>query len=165
MLLLLAFSVTVVQSPSRVLLFATLWTATHQAFLSVTISWSSLKLMSIESMMPSNHLILCHPLLLMPSIFPSMKVFPKSQLFASSSQSIGASVLASVLPMNIQGWFPLGLTGLISSQSKGLSRVLSSTTVQKVGNTCTPVADSCQCMAKPIQYCKVISLQKINYLI
>ena len=91
--------------------------------------------------------------------FPTSGSFPMSWLFAAGGQSIGASVLASVLPMNIQGWFPLGLTGLISSQSKGLSRVLSSTTVQKMGNTCTPVADSCQCMAKPIQYCKVISLQ------
>ena len=75
--------------------------------------------------MPSSRLILCHPLLL-PSIFPSISVF---QLFASDGQGIGASVSASVLPMNIQGWFPLGLIGLISLLSKGLSRVFSSTTV------------------------------------
>ena len=65
-----------VHSPSRVRLFATPWTAARQAPLSFTISWSLLKLMSIESVMPSNHLILCHPLLLLPSIFPSIRVFP-----------------------------------------------------------------------------------------
>ena len=70
--------------------------------------------------MPSNHLVLCGPLLLLPSILPSIRVFPVSQFFASGGQSIGASALASVLPMNIQGWFPLGLTALISLQSKGL---------------------------------------------
>ena len=68
--------------------------------------------------MPSNHLILCRPLLLLPSTFPSIMSFPMSQLFASGGQSTGSS--ASVLPMNIQDWFPLGLTGLIFLQSKGL---------------------------------------------
>ena len=81
--------------------------------------------------MPSNHLIFCHPLLLLPSIFPSIRIFPMSQFFTSGGQSIGASASASVLPMNIQDCFPLGLTGLISLQSKGLSRVFSNTTVQK----------------------------------
>ena len=90
-----------------------------------------LKLMSIEVVMPSNHLILCWPLPLLPSIFPASGCFAVSQLFASGGQSIGASVLASVLPMNIQGWFPLGLTGLITLLSKGLSRVFSHTTVRK----------------------------------
>ena len=98
--------------------------------LSFTVSRSLLKLISVESMMPSNHLILCHPLLLLPSIFPSISSFPVSQLFASGGQIIGSSALASVLPMNIQGWFPLGLTTLILL-FKGLSRVFSSTTVQK----------------------------------
>ena len=79
---------------------------------------------------PSNHLILCHPLLFLSSTFPSIRVFPMSQFFTSGGQSIGVSVSASVLPMTIQGWFPLGLTGLIL-QSKGLSRVFSNTTVQK----------------------------------
>ena len=83
---------------------------------------------SIELVMPSNYLILCHPLLLLPSIFPNIRVFPMSQFFASCGQNIGAS--ASVLPMNIQDWFPLGWTGLISLQSKGLSKVFSNTTVQ-----------------------------------
>ena len=78
--------------------------------------------------MPSNHLILYHPLLLLPSIFPSIAVFSKSWLFASGGQSIGASASASVLPVNIQGWFPLRLAGLISLQSKGLWRVFSNTT-------------------------------------
>ena len=86
---------------------------------------------SIESVMPSNHLILCHPLRLLPSIFPSIRIFPLGQLFKSGCQSIGASASASVLPMNIQGWFPLGWTGWISLQSKGLSRVFSNTTEQK----------------------------------
>ena len=75
-----------------------------------------------ELVMLSNHLILCHPLLLLPSDFPCIKPFPMSWLFTSSGQTIGALALASVLPMNIQGWFPLGLTGLILP-SKGLSRV------------------------------------------
>ena len=84
-------------------------------------SQSLLKLMSIELVMPSNHLILCHRLLLPPSIFPRSESFPMRQFFASGSQSIGASASSSVLPVNIQGWFPLGLTGLISLQSKGSS--------------------------------------------
>ena len=120
-----------VQSPSHVRLFVTPWTAARQASLSITNSQNLLRLMSIESVMPSNHLILCHLLLLLPSIFPSISVFPVSQFFASGGHSIGVSASASVLPMNIQDWFPLGLAGLISLQSKGLPRVLSSTTVQK----------------------------------
>ena len=102
-------------------------TAALQASQSITNSWSLLKLLSIESVMPSNHLILCHPLLL-PLIFPSNRVF-SNQFFESDGQSTGAS--ASELPINIQDWFPLGLTGLISLLSKGLSRVFSNTTVQK----------------------------------
>jgi len=77
------------------------WTAAQQASLS-TLSWSLHKLKSIESMMPSKHLVLCHPLLLLPSIFPSIRPFLMSQLFAAGSQSIGVSASASVLPMNIQ---------------------------------------------------------------
>ena len=82
-----------------------------------------------ESVMPSNHLILIGPFSSCPQSFPATRSFSISWLFASGDQSIEA--LASFLPMNIQGCFPLGLTGLISLQSKGLSRVLSSTTVQK----------------------------------
>ena len=92
---------------------------------------SLLKLMSIESVMMSNHLILCHSLLLLPSISPASGSFPVSQLLESGGQSIGALASASVLPMNIQGWFPLGWTGWISLQSKGLSRIFSNITVQK----------------------------------
>ena len=87
--------------------------------------------MSIELVMPFNHLILCPPLLLLLSIFPASGSFPMSQFLASGGQSIRVSASASVFPMNIQDWFPLGLTGWISLQSKRLSRVFSNTTVQK----------------------------------
>ena len=100
------------------------WTVACQAFLSITNSWSLLKLMSIESVIPSNHLIFCPPLLFLPSIFPSIRVF-------SSKSVLRVSASTSVLPMNIQSWFPLGWTCWISLQSKGLSRVFSNTTVQK----------------------------------
>ena len=123
-------SVSSVQSLSHVRFFATPWTAARQVSLSIINSWSLLKLMSIESVMPSDHLILCRPLLLPPSIFPATGSFPVSQFFASGGQSIGVSTSASVLPMNIQSWFPLGLTGLISLLSKGLSKVFSKSTVQ-----------------------------------
>ena len=117
---------------SYVQLFAAPWTAARQVSLSFTISQSLLKLKSIVSAMPSNCLILYCPLLLLSSIFPSIRVFfNESTLRTSGGQSIGASALASVLPMSIKGWFPLGLISLISLQSKGLSRVFSSTTVQK----------------------------------
>ena len=99
-----------VQLLSHVRLFVTLWTAACQASLSITNSRGPPKTMSIESVIPSNHLILCHPLLLLPSIFPIIRVFQMSQLFASGGQSIQASVSASALPKNIKGWFSLGLT-------------------------------------------------------
>ena len=118
-------------SLSRVWLFATPWTAAQQASLSTTNSQSLLKLMSIESVIPSNHLILCQPLLLPPSIFPSIRVFSNELVLASGGQSIGVSASASVLPMNIQDGFPLGWTGWISLQSKEFSRVFSNTKVQK----------------------------------
>ena len=116
---------------SRVRLFATPWIAARQASLSITNSWSLPKLKSIELVMPSNHLIFCRPLLLLPSIFPSIRVFSMSQFFTSGGQSIGVSASASVLPMNIQDWFPLGLTGLVCLQPNGLSRVFSNNTVSK----------------------------------
>ena len=100
----------------------------HQASLSFTISSSLLKPVFIQSIIPSKHLIFCWPLLLLPSIFPSIRVFSNDLAFPSSGQSIGASLSASVLPINIQDWLPLGLTGLISLLSKGLSRVFSRTT-------------------------------------
>ena len=179
-----------VQSLSCIWLFVPPWTAACQAFLSFTISQSLPKFMSFESVMLSNHLILCHPLLLLPSIFPSLRVFydesalhirwpiywsfsfsirssneysglisfridwlglfavqgtlksllqhhnwkasvsfPESQLFISGDQSIGTS--ASVLPMNIQSWFPLRLTGLFCLLSKRFLSVFSNTTIRK----------------------------------
>ena len=99
--------------------------------LSFTISQSLLKFMSIESVMLSNHLILCSPFSSRPQAFPASGSFPMSQLFAWGGQSIGTSALATALPMNVQGRFALGLTGLISLQSKGLSGVFSSTTLWK----------------------------------
>ena len=106
------------------------WSAAHQASLSFSISWSLRELMSIETMKLSNHLILCCPFSSCLSFLASGS-FPKSWLLTSGGQSIGASASVSFLPMNIQGWFPLGLTGLISWLSKGLSRDFSSTTVGK----------------------------------
>ena len=94
--------VDVVQSLSHVQLFVTPWTAAHQASLSFTISQSLLKLISIESVMPSNHLFLCRPLLLLPSVFPSIRVFSNELALYISGQHIGVSALASVLPKNIQ---------------------------------------------------------------
>ena len=120
-----------VQSLSRVWLFVIPWTVACQASLSITNSWNLLKLMSTELVMSSNHLILCRPLLLLPSIFPSIRVFSNESVLRISGQSIGALASASVLPMNIQDWFPLGLTGLISLLSKALLRVFSNTAVQK----------------------------------
>ena len=120
-----------VQSLSHVQLFETPFTAAHQASLSITNSQSLLKLISIESVMPSSHLILC-PLLLPPSIFPSIRVFSnESVLLIRWPKYWSFSFSPSVLPMNIQDWFPLGWSGWISLQSKGLSRTLSNTKVQK----------------------------------
>ena len=108
------------------------WTAACQASLSFTISQSLLKLMSTKSVIPSNHLVLCHPLFLLPSIFPSIRVFSNElAFFFIRWPSSGTSASASVLPMNIQDLFPLGMTGLISLQYKRLSRVFSNATVQK----------------------------------
>ena len=114
---------------SHVWLFATPWIAACQASLSFTIFQSLLKLMSIEWVMPSNHLILWCPLSSCPQYFPASGSFPMSWLFTSGGQRTGASASASVLSMNIQGWFPLVLTGLISLQSRGLLRVFASTRV------------------------------------
>ena len=120
-----------VQSLSHVRLFATLWIAARQASLFFTISWSLLKLMSIE--------LVCYPTISFSVVpfysclqsFPASGSFPMSQLFESGGQSIGASASSSVLPMNIQAWFPVGLTILISLLAKGLSRVFSSTKFER----------------------------------
>ena len=119
-----------VQSLSCVQLLATPWTAARQASLSITNSWSLLKLLSIESVMPSSHSSSVFPFYGVQS-FPASGSFQMSRLFTSGDQSIGVSTSASVLPMNIQDWFPLRWTGWTSLQSKGLSRVFSNTTVQK----------------------------------
>ena len=108
-------------------LSVTPWTASHQASLSITISQSLLRLTSISFNISSSVTLFSFCL----QSIPASGSFPVRQLFASGGQSIGASGSASVLPMNIQGWFPLGLTVLITLQSKGLSRVFSSTTVWK----------------------------------
>jgi len=129
-----------VQSLGHVQLFVTSWTAAHQASLSITNSQSLLKLISIKSVMPCNLLILFCPLLLLPSIFPSIRVFSNESVlhirwpqYWSFSFSISASNQYS-------GLIPLGLTGLISLQSKGLSRVFSTTTVQKHQFFCTQLS-------------------------
>ena len=120
-----------VQSPSLVRLFVTPWTAACQASCpspSPRVCSNSCPLSQWCHPTISSSLI---PFFSCPQSFPTSGSFPISRLFASGSQSIGASASVSVLPMNIQGWFPLGLTDLISLQSKGLSRVFSNITVQK----------------------------------
>ena len=116
-----------VQLLSYVWLFATSCKAACQASLSITNSWSLLKLMFIELVIPSNHLMLCHPLLLLPSIFPSIRVFSNKSVLHIRWPKYW-SFNFSISPSN--DWFPLGLTGWISLQSKGLSTVFSSTKVQ-----------------------------------
>ena len=124
------FFVVVVQSLSHVQLFAIPWTGAHQTCLFFTISQSMLEVRSRDSVMPSNDLHLCHPLLL-SSVFLNIRVFSTVLALLIRCQNIGVSALPSVLPMNTQGLFSLGLTDLIFLQSKGLSRVFSSITVGK----------------------------------
>ena len=114
-----------VQLLSSVRLFVTPWTAARQASLSITNSQSLLKLMSIESVMPSNHLILCHPLLLPPSIFPSIRVFSNESALCIRWPKYW-NFSFNISPSNEYSW-----TGWISLLSKGLSRVFSNATVQK----------------------------------
>ena len=123
------------------------WTVAHQVSLSITNSQSLLKVMSIELVMSTNYLILCLPHLLPPSILPSIRVFSNESVLCIRWPNIGISASASVLPMNIQYWFPLGWTGWISLQSKGFSRVFSNTTVQKINSSvlsflCSPTLTS-----------------------
>ena len=113
---------------------ATPWIAARQASLSITNSRSSLRLTSIESVMPSSHFIFCHPLLLLPPIPPSIRVFSNESTLSMrwpKYWSPKALASASVLLMNTQDWSPLEWTGWTSLQSRGLSRVFSNTTVQK----------------------------------
>ena len=111
--------------------FVTPWTTACQASLSINNCQSLHKPMSIELVMSSNHLILCHPLFLLRQSFPALESFQMSQLFTSGGQSIKVSASTSVLQVNTQDWSLLGWTGWISLQSKGLSRVFSNTAVQK----------------------------------
>ena len=124
-------NVSSVRSLRYVRLFVTPWTVACQASLCITNSWNLPKLMSIESVMPFSHLILCCPLLLLPSIFPSLRVFSNESVPLIRWPNTGVSASASVLPMNTQDWTHLECTHWISLQSKGLSRVFSKTTVQK----------------------------------
>ena len=120
-----------VQSLSHVRIFATPWTAALQASLSTANSWSLLKLMSIESVMHPTISSSVVPFTSCLQSFLASGSFPVSQFFTSGGQSIGVSASASVLPMNIQDWFPLGWTDWFSLVFKGLSGVFSNTTVQK----------------------------------
>ena len=112
--------------------------------------------MSIESVMPSNYLILCRPLLFPCSMFPASGSFPMNWLFMLGGLSIAAS--ASVLLMNIQNWFPLGLTGLISLQSKGLSRVFESISSSRLGFLYGPTLTSIH------DYWKTIALTRWTFV-
>ena len=116
-------------------LFVTPWTAARQASLSITNSWSLLKFISIESVMPSNHLILCLPLLLPPSVFPSIRVFSSESVLCIRLPKYWSFNLSTVLPVNIQDLFPLGLTGLISLQSKGFSRIFSNDQFKSINSS------------------------------
>ena len=119
-----------VQLLSHVWLCVTPWTTAHQA-LSITNSQSLPKLVSIESVMPSNHLIFYHPLFFLPSIFPSIRVFSKESVIHNRWPKCWCFSFSISPSMNTQDWSPLGWTGWISLQSKGLLRVFFNTTVQK----------------------------------
>ena len=120
-----------VQSLSRVWLFATSWIAAHQASLCITNSRSSLRLTSIESVMPSSHLILYCPLLLLPPIPTSIRVFSNESTLLMRWPKYWSFSFSIIPSKEIPGWSPLEWTGWTSLQSKGLSRVFSNTTVQK----------------------------------
>ena len=126
----LFLEIVVVQSLSSVLLFVTPWTAVHQVLLSSTIFWICSNSYALSQWCYLTILSYAIPFFFYLQSFPASGSFPMSELFASG-QSIGASASASILPLNIQDWFPLGLIGLISLLSKGLSRVFSSSTVRK----------------------------------
>ena len=120
-----------VQSLSCIQLFVTPWTAAHQASLSITNSWNLLKLMSINSVMPFNRLILCYPLLLLLSIFPSIRVFSNESVLHIKWPKYW-SFSFSISPSNeYSGLISFRMTGWISLRSKGLQRIVSNTTVQK----------------------------------
>ena len=123
--------VVVVQSLNHVRLFAAPWTIACQALLFFTISQSLFKLMPIESVMPSNHLILCYPLLILPAVFPRIRVFCNESVLHIRWPKYWSFTFSISPSCEFQGWFSFRLTGLNSLQSKGLSRVFSSATVLK----------------------------------
>ena len=125
------FQFSSVQSLSHVRLFVTPWIAACQASLSITNSQSSLRPTSIESVMPSSHLILCRPLLLLPPIPPSIRVFSSESTLRMRWPKYWSFSFSIIPSKESQGWSPSEWTGWISLQSKGLSRVFSNTTVQK----------------------------------
>ena len=124
-------SVSSLQSLSHVLLFLTPWSAAHQASLSITNSWSLVRLMSIESVMPSSHLILCRPLLLLPPIPPSIRIFSNESTLHMRWPKYWSFSFSIIPSKEHPGLISFRWTGWISLQSKGLSRVFSNTTVQK----------------------------------
>ena len=120
-----------VQLLNHVQLFATPWIAARQASMYITNSQSQLRLTSIESVMPSNHHILCHPLLLLPPLPPSIRVFSNESTLRMRWPTYWSFSFSIIPPKNTQGWSPSKWTGWITLQTKGLSRVFSNTTVQK----------------------------------
>ena len=146
------FVIIIVQSLSHVWLFVTSWTIACQVPQSSTISWSLLKFMSIESVMLSKQLIQLSPLLLLPSIFPSIKVFSNELALCIRWPKYGASSSATVLPMKSQGWFPIRLTGLIFLLSKGLSRVF-----------CTPQFKGIYSLALCLLYGRTLTIARDHW--
>ena len=153
-----------VQSLSLVQVFVTPWTPAHQASPSIINSWSLLKLMSIESVMPSNRLILCHPLLLLPQIPLSIRVFSNESNLWMRWPNIGVSASASVLPINTQDLSPSGWTGWISLQSTGLSKVFSNTIVQKHQFFSTPAFFTVQLSHPYMTTGKTIALTRWTFV-
>ena len=145
----------VAQSLSHVWLFATPWAAACQTPLSSTISQSLLKFMFIESVMLSNHLILYCPLLLLLSFLLNIRVFPKESALCVTWPKYWSFSIS--LPMHIWGWYPLGLTGLISLLSKGLSRVFSSIIVEGINSLTLSLFD-CPALTSVHDYWKNHSL-------
>ena len=160
-----------VQSLSHIWPFATPWTVAHQASLSITNSWGLLKLRFIESVMPSNHLIVCGSCLLLPSIFPSIKSFQMSQFFISCGQSIGFSASTSVLPTNIQDWFPLEWTGWISLQPRGLLKGIlqhhssNASVLQGTAFLIVQFSHSYMTTGKTIAFTRWIFVDKVTFLL
>ena len=125
-------AIAVVQLLSHIQIFVSPWTVAYQASLSSTVSQSLLKIISVKLVMLFNNLILCCPLLLLSSIFPSIRVFSNELALHIRWQSIGASLSATIFPMNNQGWFPIRLPSLTSLQPKRLSWIFSNTTIGKL---------------------------------